>query len=295
MFLRGSFRFSPPDRMTHTRDAATSVLMLSEHVAMKVRVRDALRPVAPVEFVASEYDLQQRMHRPARLVVVHGAPPYADARLPVRLRHAVGDGAPPIIVVASSREPAWRHANEMLSAGQVDDVLWTDTERVDALLVAWTLYGAACRRKVEALRLAHASVPETLHPFMEDLLFSDPESLTVAAWAARKGDPSRFSLHRELAKKGVAPSTLVEVARMLNIVARTLVRGPAPLDARMPAVPDARAARRLLSRTLGLTPSEMTDLARRHGAEVLRERVRSAVGAMLRGASGGHAAAGDAS
>lgn len=262
---------------------------------MKVRLRDALRPFAPVEFVASEYDLQQRMHTPSRLAVVHGAPPYADARLPSRLRHAAGETHTPIIVVASSREPAWRNASELLANGQVDDLLWTDTERVDALLVAWTLHGAACRRKVEALRLAHASVPENLHPFMEDLLLSDPESLTVAAWAARKGDPSRFSLHRELAKKGVAPSTLVEVARMLNIVARTLSRGSAQLEGRMPAMPDARAARRLLARTLGLTPSEMTDLAREQGADVVRERVRSAVGAMLRDASGRRAAAGDAS
>ena len=276
--------------MTTSMDAGKPALVLSEYVAMKVRLRDALRPFSPVEFVASEYDLQQRLHGPVRLVIVHGATPYADARLPARLRHAAGDLPAPMIIVASSREPAWRGANELVASGQVDDVLWTDTERVDALLAAWTLHGAACRRKVEALRLAHASVPEKLHPFMEDLLLGDPESLTVAAWAARKGDPSRFSLHRELAKKGVAPSTLVEVARMLNIVARTLARGTSQIEGRLPPMPDARAARRLLARTLGLTPSEMTDIARQQGAEVVRERVRHAVGAMLREGNGRTAA-----
>jgi len=264
-------------------DVGKPALVLSEHVAMKVRLRDALRPFSPVEFVGSEYDLQQRLHQPVRLVVVHGAAPYADARLPARLRHAAGEMAVPIIMVASSREPAWRQAAELVASGQLDDALWTDTERVDALLAAWSLHGPACRRKVEALRLAHASVPENLHSFMEDLLLGDPESLTVAAWAARKGDPSRFSLHRELAKKGVAPSTLVEVARMLNIVARTLSRGTSQLDGRMPAMPDARAARRLLSRTLGLTPSDLTDLAREQGPDAIRERVRRAVGVMLSG------------
>lgn len=250
---------------------------------MKVRLRDALRPFSPVEFVGSEYDLQQRLHQPVRLVVVHGAAPYADPRLPARLRHAVGEMPVPIIMVASSREPAWRQAAELVASGQLDDALWTDTERVDALLAAWSLHGPACRRKVEALRLAHASVPEHLHPFMEDLLLGDPESLTVAAWAARKGDPSRFSLHRELAKKGVAPSTLVEVARMLNIVARTLSRSSAPTEGRLPALPDARAARRLLTRTLGLTPSELSDLAREQGADAVRDRVRRAVARMLSG------------
>ena len=43
--------------MTTSMDAGKPALVLSEHVAMKVRLRDALRPFSPVEFVASEYDL----------------------------------------------------------------------------------------------------------------------------------------------------------------------------------------------------------------------------------------------
>ena len=43
--------------------------------------------------------------------------------------------------------------------------------------------------------------------------FKDTGDLSVGAWAAKKPDGSRFALHRELAKIGVSPSTLVDVAR----------------------------------------------------------------------------------
>src|SRR5512140_2892073 len=109
--------------MPHSPDAERPVLVLSDHVAMKVRLRDALAPFAPVEFAASEHELLQFLHRPARLVVIHGAPPFDDSRLPSRLRHALRDSIVPIIVVATAREPAWSNALTLIEAGQVEDVI----------------------------------------------------------------------------------------------------------------------------------------------------------------------------
>lgn len=270
------------DRMPQTVDAEQPVLVLSDHVAMKVRLRDALAPFSPVEFAASEHELLQLLHRPARLVVIHGAAPFDDARLPVRLRHALRDATVPIVVVATSRESAWQQAAALIASGQVEDVIRVDTERLDALIAAWSLHGDRCRRKVEALRLAHQSAPEGLHRFLEELLLNDSADLSVTAWAAKKNDSSRFALHRELAKKGVSPSTLVDVARVLNVVTRVLVRGGTRLKGRLAALPDVRAARRLLTRTLGMSPSDMTHLAREQGPEAVRDRTRRAVGEMLR-------------
>jgi len=250
---------------------------------MKVRLRDALAPFSRVEFAASESELLRLLHRPARLIVVHGAPPFADSRLPARLRHALRDTHVPIVVVASSREPAWRHAADLIASGAVEDIIRIDAERVDALVAAWSLHSDRCRRKVEALRLAHESAPESLHAFLEELLLNDSADLTVSAWAAKKGDHSRFALHRELAKQGVAPSTLIDVARVLNVVTRVLVRSRTRLTGRLAALPDVRSARRLLARTLGMSPSDMTHLVREEGPDAMRDRTRRAVGEMLRG------------
>jgi hypothetical protein len=269
--------------MTTLPGAALPVLVLSDHVAMKVRLRDALLPFSPVEFAASEQELLERLHRPARLIIIHGAPPFADARLPARLRHALRDMIVPIVVVVSSREHAWMRAAELIESGEVEDVIRIDTERVDALVAAWSLHSDRCRRKVEALRLAHESAPESLHEFLEELLLNDSADLSVTAWAAKKGDQSRFALHRELAKQGVSPSTLVDIARVLNVVTRLLVRSRARLKGRLAAFPDVRSARRLLARTLGLSPSDMTHLVREEGPDAVRDRTRRAVGEMLRG------------
>jgi hypothetical protein len=153
---------------------------------------------------------------------------------------------------------------------------------MDVLVAAWSLHPDRCQRKVEALRLAHQSAPESLHPFLEELLLKDSGTLSVSAWAAQKPDGSRFALHRELAKIGVSPSTLVDVARVLNVVARVLVRGGARLKGRLAALPDVRAARRLLARTLRMSPSDVTLLAREQGPEAVRDKARQAVKQMLR-------------
>jgi hypothetical protein len=107
----------------------------------------------------------------------------------------------------------------------------------------------------------------------------------VGAWAAKKPDGSRFALHRELAKIGVSPSTLVDAARVLNVVTRVLVRGGTRLKGRLAALPDMRAARRLLARTLGMSPSDVTHLAREQGPDAVRDRTRQAVSKMLGGGS----------
>jgi len=269
--------------MTYLPDEARPVLVLAEHVAMKVRLRDALAPFSPVEFVASEQDLLQSLRRAVRLIIIHGAPPFADPRLPGRLRQAMGSAPVPIVVVASSREPAWRQADQLIASGQVEDIIRLDTERADALVAAWSLHSDRCRRKVDALRLAHESAPECLHAFLEELLLNDSADLSVTAWAAKKGDQSRFALHRELAKKGVAPSTLVDVARVLNVVTRVLVRSGTSIRGRLAALPDLRSARRLLARTLGMSPSDVTHLAQDEGPDAVRDATRRAVGEMLRG------------
>jgi hypothetical protein len=259
-----------------------SVVILCDHVAMKVRLRDAMTAYARVECVVTEHDLLQRIARPVRLIVIHGVPPFADARLPARLRHALRDAAVPIVVVTHSREPAWQLGRALIASGQVEDIIYTDTERPDALLAAWSLDSDRCRQKVEALRLAHQSAPENVHAFLEELLLTDTADLSVSAWAAKKPEGSRFALHRELSKIGVSPSTLVDVARVLNVVTRVLVRGGTRLKGRFAALPDVRAARRLLARTLGMSPSDVTHLAREQGPDAVRDRTRKAVSRMLR-------------
>ena len=62
-----------PECTTPTPDAGLPVLVLSGHVAMKVRLRAAIEPFAPVEFVATESELQALLARPARLIVIDGA------------------------------------------------------------------------------------------------------------------------------------------------------------------------------------------------------------------------------
>jgi hypothetical protein len=256
-------------------------VILSASVAMKLRLRDAMAPYAQAECVGSEHDLLQRLTRPAHLLVIHGIPPFADARLPARLRHVLRDTAVPIIVVTTSREPAWQLGRALIAAGQVEDIILTDCERMDALVAAWSLDRDRCRQKVEALRLAHESAPEILHPFLEDLLLRDTGDLSVTAWAAKTTEGSRFTLHRELAKIGVSPSRLVDVARVLNVVTRVLERGGTRVKGRMAALPDVRAARRLLARTLGMSPSDVTHLARDQGPDAVRDRTRQAVRGLL--------------
>ena len=207
----------------------------------------------------------------------------SDQRLPTRLRHALRDAAVSIVVVTHSREPAWQSGRALIVSGKVEDIIYTDTERVDALVAAWSLDSDRCRHKVEALRLARESAPENLHVFLEELLLKDTGDLSVGAWAAKKPDGSRFALHRELAKIGVSPSTLVDVARVLNVVTRVLVRGRTRLKGRLGALPDVRAARRLLARTLGMSPSDVTHLAREQGLDAVRDRTRQAVSRMLGG------------
>ncbi|MHB8839627.1 MAG: hypothetical protein ACYC7F_11855 [Gemmatimonadaceae bacterium] len=248
---------------------------------MKVRLREAMAPYTRVECVATEHELLQRLARPVRLIVIHGVPPFADARLPARLRHALRDAAVSIVVVTNSREPAWQLGRALIATGQVEDIIYTDAERVDALVAAWSLDSDRCRQKVEALRLVHQSAPENLHVFLEDLLLNNTGDLSVSAWAATKPEGSRFALHRELAKIGVSPSTLVDVARVLNVVTRVLVRSGTRLKGRISALPDVRSARRLLARTLGMSPSDVTHLAREHGPDAVRDRTRRAIAAML--------------
>lgn len=260
-----------------------SVLILSDHVAMKVRLRDAMAPYARVECVGSEHELLQRMGRPVRLIVIHGVPPFSDARLPARLRRALQESTVSIVVVTHSREPAWQSGRALIASGQLEDIIFTDTERVDALVAAWSLDSDRCRQKVEALRLARESAPEKLHVFLEELLLKDTGDLSVGAWAAKKSAGSRFALHRELAKIGVSPSTLVDVVRVLNVVTRVLVRGGTRLKGRLAALPDMRAARRLLARTLGMSPRDVTHLAREQGPDAVRDRTRQAVSKMLGG------------
>ncbi len=193
--------------------------------------------------------------RAVRLVVIDGAPPHADARLPARLRAAARGLRAPIVVLASSREPTWSDRHALIASGHVDDVMHEDTERVDALMAAWSLHSDRCRRKVEALRLAHQSTPAPLHQFLEELLLNDSADLSVAAWAASKPDSSRFQLRRQLAREGIKPTVLVNVARVLNAVARNL----------------------------GMTPTDVSDLAIRDGDDAVRDRTKRAVGEMLRG------------
>jgi hypothetical protein len=266
--------------MTPPLDAVLPVLVLADHVAMKVRLRDAIAPHAPVVFVASEHELVQHITRPVRLVIIHGAPPFADARLPARVRHVRRDGHVPLVVLATSRECAWQDAAALIASGQLDDVIRTDTERMDALVAAWSQHSGRCHRMVAALRLVHESAPEPLHGFLEELLLTDCADLSVSSWAARTTDGSRFALHRELAKEGVSPSTLVDVVRVLQVVTRMLVHGAKLNGSR--ALPDMRSARRLLGRTLGMSPSDVTLLAREQGPEAVRDRTRRAVGEMLR-------------
>jgi hypothetical protein len=262
-------------------EASRSVVILSDHVAMKMRLRDAMAPYSQVECVQSEHDLLQRLARPAHLIVIHGVPPFADSRLPARLRHALRDASVPIIVVTTSREPAWQLGRALIASGQVEDIILTDCERVDSLVAAWSLDRDRCRQKVEALRLAHESAPENLHPFLEELLLHDTADLSVSAWAAKTSEGSRFALHRELAKVGVSPSTLVDVARVLNVVTRVLARGSTRIKGRLAALPDVRAARRLLARTLGMSPSDVTHLAREQGPDAVRDKARQAVRNLL--------------
>lgn len=263
-------------------EATRPVLVLAEHVAMKVRLRDALAPFSPVQFAASEQELMQLLTRPARLIVIHGTRPFDDVRLPTRLRQALRDHHVPIVVVATSKEPAWQHSAQMIASGQIEDLIRVDAERLDSLIAAWSLHSDRCYRKVEALRMVHECAPESLHQFLEELLLNDSASLSVSAWAAKKSDSSRFALNRELAKKGVSPSTLVDIARVLNVVTRMLVRSGHRMRGRIAALPDVRSARRLLARTLGMTPSDVTLLAKEKGPDAVRDLTKQAVGEMLR-------------
>lgn len=264
-------------------DPTVPVLVLSDHVPMKVRLRDALEPFAPVVTVGSELELIAKLQEPARLLVVHGVGVFADARLPWRVRRDVPTFESPIVVVTTSREPAWEQANELVSSGQLEDVIRSDTERMDSLVAAWTLHGDRCRRKVEALRMAHESAPERLHPFLEELLLEDSADLSVRSWAERKPEGSRFSLRRELAREGVTPSLLLDVVRVLNAVSRVLQRSRSRLQDHLPTLPDVRSARRILNRTLGMSPSDVTNLAKTEGPDAVRERTKRAVSDMLRG------------
>jgi hypothetical protein len=214
-------------------------------------------------------------------------PPFSAPRLPARLRHALRESAVSIVVVTHSREPAWQSGRALVASGQVEDIIYTDTERVDALVAAWSLDSDRCRQKVDALRLARASAPENLHILLEELLLNDTGDLSVGAWAAKKPEGSRFALHRELAKIGVSPSTLVDAARLLSVVTRVLVRGGTRLKGRLSTLPDMRSARRLLMRTLGMSPSDVTHLAREQGPDAVRDRTRQAVSRML-GGNGAH-------
>jgi hypothetical protein len=234
--------------------------------------------------VASEHELLQRLARPVRLVVIHGVPPFADPRLPARLRHAVRESAS-IVVVTHSREPAWQSGRALIASGQVEDIICTDTERVDALVAAWSLDSDRCRQKVEALRLARESAPENLHVVLEELLLKDTGDLSVGAWAAEKPEGSRFALHRELSKIGVSPSTLVDVARVINVVTQVMVRGGTRLKGRLSTLPDVRSARRLLMRTLGMSPRDVTHLVHEQGPDAVRDHTRRAVSRMLGGRS----------
>jgi len=259
------------------------VLILSDHVAMKVRLGAALERFSPVSYASTEPELMSLLNQPARLVVIHGAPPFADPRLPSRVRHATHDRAVPIVVLASSKDPAWANGDELIASGQVDDIIHIDAERMESLIAAWSLHSDRCRRKVEALRLAHQSAPDSLHHFLEQLLLNDSADLSVTAWAAAMPEGSRFTLRRTLQKEGVKPSVLVDAARVLNVVARVLVRGRGRLKGRLSALPDVRSARRLLARTLGITPTEISQIADDEaGAAEVRDRTVKAVGEMLR-------------
>lgn len=270
------------ERTTLSLNGPPPVLILCGHVAMKVRLRAAIEPFSPVDFASSESDLLARALRPIRLIVIHGAPPFTDVRLPARLRAAVRAPCAPIVLLATSREPAWTHGQQLIASGQVDDVIRTDAAHLDALIAAWSLQSDRCRRMVEALRLAHESTPGPLHPFLEELLLNDGPDLSVTAWAAAKPDISRFALRRELAREGVNPTVLVDVARMLTVVARVLVRCRERLKGHVTAIPEVRSARRLLARTMGMSPSDVTRLAHQHGPDAVRDRARRAVGEMLR-------------
>jgi hypothetical protein len=249
-----------------------AVLILSAHVAMQLRLRAALETLSPVECAASEADLLLRLERPVRLVVIHGAPPFADTRLPARIRHAVCNLRAPIVVLASSKDPAWADGEALIAAGEVEDIIHIDAERAESLIAAWSLH-----------RLAHQSAPESLHRVLEELLLSDGPELSVTAWAATKPDGSRFTLRRELRKMGVTPSALVAAARVLNVVARMLVGGQERPRGRAVALPEVRAARRLLARTLGVTTREISTLVRGDdGIAEVRGRTVKAVGALLR-------------
>lgn len=250
---------------------------------MKVRLRAAIEPFAPVECASSESDLLTRLRLPVRLIFLHGAAPYNDARLPVRARAAANDPRVPIVLVASSREPAWLSGQLLIASGQLDDIIRTDTDRVDVLVAAWSLCGDRCRRMAEALRLAHQSTPRRLHPFLEELLLKDGVDLSVTSWAATKPYGSRFALRRELVREGVNPMVLVNVARMLNVVAQVLVRSHGRPHGRMAAFPEARSTRRLLARTMGMSPGAISLLAAQQGQDAVRDRARRAVSEMLRG------------
>ncbi|MHB1310785.1 MAG: hypothetical protein ACYC3L_02120 [Gemmatimonadaceae bacterium] len=252
-------------------------------MAMKLRLGQALDRFAPVSFASTEQELLSLLGQPARLVVIHGAPPFADPRLPSRVRHAAHGVAVPIVVLASSKDPAWTGGDELIASGQVDDIIYIDSERVESLIAAWSLHSDRCRRKVEALRLAHESAPDSLHHFLEELLLNDSADLSVTSWAAGLPAGSRFTLRRTLQKEGVKPSALVDAARVLNVVARVLVRGRGRLKGRLAALPDVRSARRLLMRTLGITPREITDIVNDEaGVAEVRDRTVKAVGEMLR-------------
>lgn len=274
------------ERTTPSLVGRSPVLVLCGHVAMKVRLRAAIEPFSPVDFASSEADLLARVLRPVRLIVIHGAPPFTDPRLPARLRSAVHARCVPIVLLATSREPAWTHGQQLIASGLVDDVIRTDTAHVDALIAAWSLQSDRCRRMVEALRLAHESTPGPLHPFLEELLLHDGADLSVTSWAATKPDSSRFALRRELAREGVNPTVLVNVARVLTVVARMLVRSRDRLGGQATEIPEVRSARRLLARTMGMSPGDVTRLAHQYGPDAVRDRARTAVGEMLRGSSG---------
>lgn len=72
-------------------------------------------------------------------------------------------------------------------------------------------------------------------------------------------------------------------ARVINVVTLGLVRGGMRLSGRLATLPDVRSARRLLMRTLGMSPRDVTHLVQEQGPDAVRDHTRKAVSKMLGG------------